>query len=129
MGRPIFFAELDLWTRRTLLHLIMGGVFERHPGLKVVWTEMWGIRWALEELARMRQRLLNLQSRYAGDPRVLNYSSTFGSEVIDGLSLTPREYFARNCYLGAIHAAAPRGALPLRARHRPHHVGRRLPAP
>jgi predicted TIM-barrel fold metal-dependent hydrolase len=101
VGNAVFFAELDLWTRRTLLHLILGGVFERHPRLKVVWTEMWGIRWALEELQRIEKRLLNLQSRFAGDPRILNYSSTFGSPVVDGLSLSPREYFARNCYLGA----------------------------
>jgi predicted TIM-barrel fold metal-dependent hydrolase len=101
VGQAVFFAELDLWTRRTLLHLVMGGVFERHPRLRVVWTEMWGIRWALEELDRIEKRLVNLQSRYAGDPRVLNYSSTFGSPIVDGLSLTPREYFARNCYLGA----------------------------
>jgi len=100
-GQAVFFAELDLWTKRTLLHLVMGGVFERHPHLKVVWTEMWGIRWALEELDQIEKRLVNVQSRYAGDARVLNYSSTFGSDVVDGLSLKPREYFARNCYLGA----------------------------
>ena len=100
-GRAIYFAELDLWTKRTLLHLVMGGVFERHPRLEVVWTEMWGIRWALEELDQIQKRLVNVQSRHAGDPRVLNYSSTFGSPVVDGLSLTPHEYFARNCYLGA----------------------------
>jgi predicted TIM-barrel fold metal-dependent hydrolase len=100
-GPSIYFAELDLWTKRTLLHLIMGGVFERHPRLQVVWTEMWGVRWALEELDHVEKRLANLQSRFAGDPRILNYSSTFGSDVVDGLSLTPREYFARNCYLGA----------------------------
>ena len=58
VGQAVFFAELELWTRRTLLHLIMGGVFERHPRLRVVWTEMWGIRWALEELARIDKRLL-----------------------------------------------------------------------
>ena len=101
VSNAIFFAELDLWTRRTLTHLVMGGVFERRPRLKVVWTEMWGIRWVLEELHRIERRLLNVQSRYAGDPRVLNYAGTFGSETTDGLSLSPTEYFARNCYLGA----------------------------
>jgi predicted TIM-barrel fold metal-dependent hydrolase len=100
-GWTVYFAELDLWTKRTLLHLVLGGVFERHPRLQVVWTEMWGIRWALEELDHIQKRLTNVQSRYAGDPRVLNYSSTFGSDVVDGLSLSPHEYFARNCYLGA----------------------------
>ena len=32
-------------------HLIVGGVFERHPQLQVVWTEMWGLRWVVEALA------------------------------------------------------------------------------
>ena len=97
----IFFTELELWTKRTLHHLIVGGVFERHPELQVVWTEMWGLRWVVEELAQMTLRLRNVQSRFAGGPRSLNYSQTFGSPVVDGLSLTPLEYFRRNCSIGA----------------------------
>jgi len=101
VGNSIFFTELDYWTRRTMHHLIVGGVFERHPRLQVVWTEMWGLRWAVEELAHMTLRLRNVQTRFGGDPRVLNYSRTFGSPVVDGLSLTPIEYFQRNCMIGA----------------------------
>jgi predicted TIM-barrel fold metal-dependent hydrolase len=101
LANTIFFTELDLWTRRTLLHLIVGGVFERHPRLQVVWTEMWGLRWAIEDLDRMTRRLRNVQSRYADDPRALNYSQTFGSPTTDGLSLDPLGYFGRNCWLGA----------------------------
>jgi predicted TIM-barrel fold metal-dependent hydrolase len=101
VSKGILFAEHELWPKRTLIHLIMGGVFERHPNLKVVWTEMWGLRWVLEELYRIDQRLRNVQTRYANDPRILNYSSTFGSETIDGLTLTPLEYWQRNCYIGA----------------------------
>jgi predicted TIM-barrel fold metal-dependent hydrolase len=97
----IFFTELELWTKRTLHHLIVGGVFERHPELQAVWTEMWGLRWVVEELAQMTLRLRNVQSRFAGQPRALNYSQTFGSPVVDGLSLTPLEYFRRNCLIGA----------------------------
>jgi len=59
----IFFTELDLWPRRTLHHLIVGGVFERHPDLQVVWTEMWGLRWVVDELAQTTLRLRNVQSR------------------------------------------------------------------
>ncbi len=101
VATPIYFTELDFWARRTLRHLILGGIFERHPALKVVWTEMWGIRWVLEELVQMDRRLRQVQTRFQGDPRILNFSSVFASEVTDGLSLTPSEYFARNCYLGA----------------------------
>jgi predicted TIM-barrel fold metal-dependent hydrolase len=101
VGRSIFFTELDLWTRRTMLHLIVGGVFERHPQLRVVWTEMWGLRWAVDDLAHLTRRLRNVQTRFAADPTILNYSQTFGSETTDSLSLTPIEYFRRNCYIGA----------------------------
>lgn len=100
-GWTIFFTELDLWTRRTMHHLIVGGVFERHPELQVVWTEMWGLRWAVEELAHMTLRLRNVQSRFADLPGALNYAQAFGSPTVDGLSLTPIEYFQRNCSIGA----------------------------
>jgi len=101
VANSIFFTELDLWTKRTMHHLIVGGVFERHPELQVVWTEMWGLRWVVEELAHMTVRLRNVQSRSLGEAGALNYSHTFGSPVVDGLSLTPLEYFRRNCSIGA----------------------------
>ena len=97
----ILFAEHELWPRRTLLHLVMGGVFERHPDLRVVWTEMWGMRWAVEELDRIDHALRIVQTRHAGDPRELNYSATFGSDAVDGLTLSPWEYWRRNCRIGA----------------------------
>jgi predicted TIM-barrel fold metal-dependent hydrolase len=101
VGRSIFFTELELWTRRTMHHLIVGGVFERHPELQVIWTEMWGLRWAVEELAHMTRHLPKVQTRYAGVEAALNYSAVFGSDVTDGLTRTPFEYFARNCSIGA----------------------------
>ena len=101
VATSVFFAELDTWTQRTLLHLIVGGVFERHPRLQVVWTEMWGLRWAVDEVTRVTRRLRNLQTRWADDPTILNYSFTFGSPETDGLSLEPLDYFRRNCWLGA----------------------------
>jgi predicted TIM-barrel fold metal-dependent hydrolase len=97
----IFFTELDFWTRRTMHHLIVGGVFERHPRLQVVWTEMWGLRWAVDQLAHITLRLRNVQSKPAAAPGEPNYSGTFGSAVVDGLSLSPLEYFQRNCWIGA----------------------------
>ncbi|WP_419848795.1 amidohydrolase family protein [Candidatus Poriferisocius sp.] len=97
----VTFTEYELWPKRTLIHLILGGVFERFPDLRVVWTEMWGMRWILEELNRIDQRLRNIQSKYAGDPRTLNYAPTFGSDTVDSLSLSPIEYWQRNCRIGA----------------------------
>jgi len=101
VSNSIFFTELDFWTRRTLHHLIVGGVFERHPELQFVWTEMWGLRWAVEDLAHITRRLRNVQTRHADDPLELNYSAVFTSPTVNELSLTPIEYFQRNCSIGA----------------------------
>jgi predicted TIM-barrel fold metal-dependent hydrolase len=110
LGRSIFFTELDLWTRRTLLHLIVSGVFERHPRLQVVWTEMWGLRWAVEDLDRITRRLANIQVRFADDPTQLNYAQTFGSPEADSLTRTPLGYFRHNCWIGA--SMLPRHEVP-----------------
>jgi predicted TIM-barrel fold metal-dependent hydrolase len=101
VARSVRYVDHELWTRLTLSHLIVGGVFERHPDLRVVWTEMPGLRWAVEDLERITRQLQVIQSRHAGDPTQLNFWRTFGSDVTEGLSLTPLEYFRRNCYIGA----------------------------
>ena len=84
-----------------MAHLIVGGVFERHPTLQAVWTEFWGLRWAIEDLAHMTDRLRDIHPRYLDDTHSLRRHHTFGSPVVDGLSLTPLEYFQRNCSIGA----------------------------
>jgi predicted TIM-barrel fold metal-dependent hydrolase len=101
VSRTVRYVDQELWTRLTLSHLIVGGVFERHPDLKVVWTEMPGLRWAVEDLERITRQLRVVQSRYADDPRQLNFHRVFGSSITEGLSSTPMEYFRRNCYVGA----------------------------
>jgi predicted TIM-barrel fold metal-dependent hydrolase len=101
VARSVQWVDLELWTRLTMSHLIVGGVFERHPELKFVWTEMNGLRWAVEDLERMTRQLPMIQTRYAANPNQYSLPSVFGSRVVEGLSLTPIEYFRRNCYLGA----------------------------
>ena len=63
--------------------MICSGVFERHPRLKVAWTEQ-GIRWAATLLAELETIF---------DDPALRHART-------GLSLRPSEYFDRNCWLG-----------------------------
>jgi predicted TIM-barrel fold metal-dependent hydrolase len=73
-------AEATWWARRPLTLLIFGGVFERHPGLRLVFAEMhadW-IPNLLEHLESVFHRRLN-------------------ATLCRGLSLTPREYWERNC--------------------------------
>jgi predicted TIM-barrel fold metal-dependent hydrolase len=101
VARALTYVDHELWTRLTLSHLIVGGVFEKHPDLRVVWTEMPGLRWVVEDIERMTRQLRIVQSRYANDPRQLNFSAVFGTATTDGLQLTPFEYFRRNCYVGA----------------------------
>lgn len=101
VARSVRYVDHELWTRLTLSHLLVGGVFERHPDLRVVWTEMNGLRWVVEDLERITRQLRVIQSRHGADPRQLNFWRTFGSDVTEGLQLTPMEYFRRNCYLGA----------------------------
>jgi predicted TIM-barrel fold metal-dependent hydrolase len=101
VGKAITYVDHELWTRLTLSHLIVGGVFDRHPDLIVVWTEMPGLRWVVEDLERMTRQLRIVQSRSANIPRQLNFSMVFGTATTDALQLTPLEYFQRNCYVGA----------------------------
>ena len=52
-AKAVTYVDHELWTRLTLSHLIVGGVFDRHPDLTVVWTEMPGLRWVVEDLERL----------------------------------------------------------------------------
>ena len=66
----------DLRFRSVLWKLILGGVFDRHPTLKLVLTEM----------------------RADWLPAALAYLDEFAAHRTDlGLELKPSEYFARNC--------------------------------
>jgi predicted TIM-barrel fold metal-dependent hydrolase len=88
-------VEMKSWVARTLTHLILAGVFERHPNLKGVWTEQ-GANFVIPQLRMLDNMVSGMKSTSANRTVTL-----FGSEVIDSLSLKPSEYFARNCFLGA----------------------------
>lgn len=100
-AKAVTYVDHELWTRLTMSHLIVGGVFDRHPDLTVIWTEMPGLRWVVEDLERMTRQLQVVQSRYADIPHQLNFAGVFGTATTDALELTPFEYFQRNCYVGA----------------------------
>ncbi|MAT90966.1 MAG: hypothetical protein CME59_08990 [Halioglobus sp.] len=81
---PMYISEVDMWAQRPFKALLWSGVFERHPKLKLVFTET-GCGWILEML------------------RVLDFKidNPIFAHFTTGLTLTPREYFQRNCYIGA----------------------------
>jgi predicted TIM-barrel fold metal-dependent hydrolase len=83
----IYVSEVVQYLVRPLTFLIWGGVFERHPQLRVALTEGTSI-WVPEYLTL-------LDHRYSET----HYSQKLG-DYRSHLSLKPSEYFARNVFLG-----------------------------
>jgi predicted TIM-barrel fold metal-dependent hydrolase len=84
----IYITEVVWWAMRPLPFFIWGGVFERHPKLKLAITESTTV-WVPETLALMDQR-------YEETP----YSAKLG-DYRSHLSMKPSDYFRRNVFLGA----------------------------
>lgn len=84
----IYISEVVWWSARPVWFLIWGGVFERHPALRVAVTESTCI-WVPELLALLDQR--------HGES---HYSQKLG-DFTSHLPLKPSEYFRRNVFLGA----------------------------
>lgn len=92
---PIALAEVDFFGRRALWFLIFSGVFERHPGLRMVFTEQ-RAGWVVPTLA------------YLDDI----YRAPV-STISKTLPRPPSSYFATNCFIGASFLSATEAA----ARH------------
>ncbi len=75
--------EVFVFTRRPLWFMILGGVFDRHPNLKVVVTEN-GVQW-LPSLVRDMESFFDTHG---------------GAPVRSYLSLRPSEYVDRHVFLG-----------------------------
>jgi predicted TIM-barrel fold metal-dependent hydrolase len=74
-------------------HLIFAGVFERYPDLKFVMTEQ-GTGWIPGTLANLDWFDRRMKLEGAAE-------NLFAGVEAAKRSLTPSEYFARNCYVGA----------------------------
>jgi predicted TIM-barrel fold metal-dependent hydrolase len=75
--------EVFVFTRRPLWFMILGGVFDRHPDLKVVVAEN-GVQWLPSLVRDMEQ-----------------FFDTHGSAPVRAaLDLRPQDYFDRHVYLG-----------------------------
>ncbi len=90
----MFMLEVQWWTQRALWHLMFSGVFERYPDLPYVITET-GTAWVPDTLAKLDSFHYRMKhSRYGSE-------SIFGGQAVAQMSLTPTEYFNRQCYIGA----------------------------
>jgi predicted TIM-barrel fold metal-dependent hydrolase len=92
-ARAVMLVEIPIYAHRALWALIFAGVFERHPGLRFVLTEQ-GTSWVPGTLANLDWFAKRMRIPTAAE-------SHFGGEAVAKLSLTPSEYFARNCWVGA----------------------------
>ncbi|HEX4865111.1 MAG TPA: amidohydrolase family protein, partial [Acidimicrobiales bacterium] len=89
--RAISLYEIPFFSHRSLWHLILGGVFERHPRLRVAFTEE-GAKWIPETLQTLDAIVHRF--RWPGST-----ASSFGGDAAAKLSLLPSEYFHRQCGL------------------------------
>jgi predicted TIM-barrel fold metal-dependent hydrolase len=94
----LFIGEFHFYSQRPFLHLLLSGVFERHPTLKLVMAEM-GAYWLPSVLARLDQSIVRI--RDTGQTGELRY----GEESI--LPMTATEYFNRNCWVAVSSPKAP----------------------
>jgi predicted TIM-barrel fold metal-dependent hydrolase len=89
----VWVYETHWWAHRVLWHLIFNGTLERHPGLVLVLTEQ-GAGW----LPAALDSLDVTASRYARPGSAIN---RFAGPDAGSLPRRPREYWARQCYVGA----------------------------
>jgi predicted TIM-barrel fold metal-dependent hydrolase len=81
----VYMAEVFFYAHRPLWCLIFGGIFDRHPRLKVAFTEQTS-GWVPETLKGLDVIATAKYIRVAKDAP---------------LALLPSEYFARNCFIGS----------------------------
>lgn len=85
----VYISEVFFWTYRGLMFMLWGGVFERFPKLRASVTET-GQGWLLPPMLRMLDH---------------HYNDTYFSAKLGDyrshLSMSPADYFRRNCAVGA----------------------------
>ena len=92
-GKAIGLVETRFFTHRALAHLTFAGVFDRFPGLKLVFTET-GVAWVPGYLAEMD----SLFDAGLTDGSVAQH---FVGEAAEALERRPSEYWSTNCYVTA----------------------------
>ena len=87
----LMLMEVPFFANRSLWHLVLGGVFERFPGLKFIMTEQ-AVGWVPGILAKMDM----YWQMMSGVGRVGELPAD-----ADLLPHAPSTYFHRNCWMGA----------------------------
>ncbi|UGQ10191.1 amidohydrolase [Yinghuangia sp. ASG 101] len=92
--KVVFLTEVSWWAHRAFTHLIVSGTMERHPALQFVFTEQ-GTAWIPEECRRL-DHYWRRMGRAVGSQEY-----EWGHDLVGSMSLTPSEYWARQCHVGA----------------------------
>jgi len=100
----VFLLEVTNWSHRALPQLIVGGAMERHPTLKFVFTEQ-GTAWIPAELQRLDYFFMRMRTARGSQEHL------WGAPVMAKLPLSPSEYWARQCYVGASFQRGPEAQL------------------
>jgi predicted TIM-barrel fold metal-dependent hydrolase len=90
----MFVLEVPWFAHRAMWALMFSGVLERHPGMQLVFTEQ-GTAWIPERLAELDHFFYRMRDAGTGAQE-----SLWGGPVRE-LSLSPSEYWARQCHVGA----------------------------
>ncbi|MGW8380548.1 amidohydrolase family protein [Streptomyces sp. ODS28] len=101
-ARAVFMVETTWFSHRALWHLVFGGAFRRHPGLRLVLTEQ-GSGWipgVLEMLDYYHGRLVAAASK-AGTNASGTAESKFGAGLAESMGKGPSEVWRDNCFVGA----------------------------
>ena len=79
---------------RTLFQVVLSGVFERFPGLKMVFTELGAGTWAVDAAA-------GLDGFCAAARMEGTIAEMFAGAAVDQLAMRASEVVRRNCYFGS----------------------------
>lgn len=102
-ARAIGLVESRFFAHRALAHLVFAGVFDRFPGLRLIFTES-GTGWVPDQLAALDG--MARAGRVEG-----SIAEHFVGEASRRMKHLPSEYFATNCYIGSSFITADEVAL------------------
>ncbi len=103
MPRLVYLSEFTLFSNRIIWHMAWGGVFERHPNLRIVITEQ-GFGMLLDQMWGQDHIYAMLKGQ--GDDSGSVAAREMLGEFVNTLPCKPSEYIRRNCWIGASFMSA-----------------------